>query len=98
MLGRRHLVVLGLYRNAQSPKLLIHIPHKGGNSLSNDTIIMVIQLLALCRHSAEKSSSGINQIFSSKVFFPVYQEILLLRTNGRLNGAAALISKKTEES
>ena len=60
MLRRGYLIVLRFHRYAETPKLLIEVAHKLCYSLSNNTVVVVIQLLPFCRHCPKKSSSGVN--------------------------------------
>ena len=79
MLGRCNLIMFRLYRYPEAPKFLIQVPHKFSYSLSNNAVVMIIELLTLCRHTAEKCSSGVNQVLPFQVFFPIYKKILLFR-------------------
>ena len=83
MLCRCNLIVLCLCCYAQLPALLVDFLHVCGDSLTDGSEIMVIHLLSLRRHSTEKSSSCIDQIFSLEPFLLINQEILLLSSNGR---------------
>ena len=83
MLCRCNLIVLCLCGNAHLPQLNVDLLHKGSNSLTDGSEIMVIHLLSLRRHSTEKSSSCIDQVFSLEPFLLINQEILLLSSNGR---------------
>ena len=64
VLCRRNLVVLRLGRDAQLPKLFIHIVHVGTDPLADGAKVMVLQLLPLGRHGAEQGASGVNQVLA----------------------------------
>ena len=64
MLRRSRLVMLCLRSNAQFPKFFVQFFHKRTDALTDNTIIVVIILLAFRRHCAEQRTSSINQVFS----------------------------------
>ncbi len=82
VLGRGHLVVLGLGGDAQLPKLLIDLVHIRADPLPDRAEVMIVHLLSLGRHGAEQGTAGIDQILALQVLLPVHQEILLLRAYG----------------
>ena len=98
MLSGSYLVVLCLGRNAQLPEFFIHILHESANPLTDDTEIMVIQLLALRRHCSKQGSSGKDQVFSLEIFLMIHNEILLLHTYGRKNLPGSRVSEKTKQT
>ncbi len=53
MLGRSHLIVLGLRRHAQLPQLFVDVLHVGRDPLADRPEIMIVQLLAFWRHRPE---------------------------------------------
>ena len=64
MLGRRHLIVLGLGEDAQLPQLVVEILHKGGDSGTDRAKIVILQLLSSGRFGAKKRPAGHDQIFA----------------------------------
>ena len=64
MLCRCDFVVLCLCRNTQFPEFFVYFFHKTGNSLTNNSKIMVIELLTFRRHGTKECTSGKNQVFS----------------------------------
>ena len=98
MLCRCNLIVLCLCCYAQLPALLVDFLHVCGDSLTDGSEIVVIHLLSLRRHSTEKSSSCVDQVFSLEPFLLVDQEIFLLSSNGRRYFFGSCISEKAEKS
>ncbi len=94
MLRRGSLIVLGLPKHAQLPKLYVQLLHKGGDPFLDSTEIVVVKLLPLRRHRAEQRSPGENQILSLKIFRLVDNKILLLRTHRTRNTGNIRISEK----
>ena len=78
MLCRCDFIMLGLCRDSELPELDIHIVHESADPLTDGSEVMVVHLLPLRRHSPDKSTSGIYQVFSGKEIFPVDDKILLL--------------------
>ena len=64
MLCRSHLIVLCLGRNTQLPQFFIDIFHESGNSLTDRTKVMILQLLALRRHCTKQCTAGKYQVLS----------------------------------
>ena len=85
MLSRCYFVMLGFSKYAQLPQFFVQILHEGQYSLFNDTKVMVFQLLATRRFSAEQGASTVYQVFTFFPHFFVNQEILLFRTNGAVD-------------
>ena len=98
MLCRSNFIVLRLRSYTEFPALFIYFFHIGRNSLTDRTEIVVIHLLSFRRHCTEKSSSGIDQVFSLKPFFFIYKEIFLFCPYRRSYFLRGLISKKSEKS
>ena len=71
MLGRGHLVVLGPGRHPQLPQFHVQILHISAHPLADGAEVMVLQLLALGRGSAEQGAPGEDQILPLKVLFSV---------------------------
>ena len=82
MLCRGHLVVLCLCRNAKLPEFLVNRLHVSTDTLTDDTKVMVVQLLALGRLCAEQRPAGVDQIVALVVHGLINKEVLLLRADG----------------
>ena len=67
MLAGSNFVVLGLGGNAQLPQLLVQLLHKFGDLGTDDTEVMLLQLLTLGRGSTEQSAAGEDQILTCLV-------------------------------
>ena len=80
MLGRSHLIMLSLCKNAELPEYLVEIPHVKSYPLLYRTEIMVLKLLAFGRRSTEKGPSAEHQVLTLHVVFMVNDKILLLGT------------------
>ena len=98
MLCRSYFIVLCLRRYSNLPEFYINIFHKSGNSLTNRTKIMIVQLLAFRRHCSKERASRIDQIFSLAEFFGINQEIFLFRSHRRSYFLRCCISKQTDQS
>ena len=55
--------------------------HEAADALPDGAVVVVVQLLALGRRSAEQRPAGVDQVFSLLVVFEIDQEILLLRAH-----------------
>ena len=64
VLCRCYFVMLCLCRNTQFPEFFIYFFHKTGNSLADNSKIMIIQLLTFWRHGSKERSSGKDKVFS----------------------------------
>ena len=98
MLCRSNLIMLCLGRDTKFPAFFVYFFHICGNSLTDTSEIMVIHLLSLRRHSTEQCSACVDQVFSLKPFFFIYQEIFLLCTYGWSYFLGSCISKKSEQT
>ncbi len=96
MLRRSHFVVLSLGRDTHLPQLFIDLAHVCGNSLADGAEIMVVQLLALGRHGSEEGAAGVDQVLALEVFLPVYDEIFLLRADGRNDLGGGGVAEQTQ--
>ena len=83
MLCRCNLIVLCLCCNTHLPQLNVDILHKGSNSLTDGSEIVIVHLLSFWRHCAKQGTSGVDQVFSLQEFLCIYQEVFLLRSYGR---------------
>ena len=98
MLCRCNLVVLCLCCYAQLPALLVDFFHVCGDSLTDGSEIVVIHLLSLGGGSTEQGSSGENNIFTLQSLGRIYQEIFLLRANGRQYFGSFCIAEQADDT
>ena len=98
MLSRRHLVMLCLRGNSESPELLVDIFHIGRDPRTERSEIMIIQLLPLRRHRSEQRAAGEDQIHSLQIFFTVNNKILLLGADRRCYAHRPVIPEQPEKS
>ena len=70
--------MLGLCADAELPEFHVHIAHKSGDALPEHAEVVVVELLALCGHTAEERAAGVNQILPLQILFAVNEEIFLL--------------------
>ena len=82
MLAGSNFVVLGLGGNAQLPQLLVQLLHKLGDLGTNDTEVVLFQLLTLGRGGTEQGAAGEDQILTGFVIFLLNKEVLLLGADG----------------
>ena len=78
MLGRGHLVVLGLGQNAQFPQFFVQFLHVGGDTGLDRTEIVVLQFLTLGRLSAKEGASRKDQVLTLVIHIFINQEVFLL--------------------
>ena len=88
MLGRGHLVVLGLAVDAQRPEIFVQILHIGRHTGTDSAVVMVVQLLTAGRLGAEQGTAGHPQILPLVVHLFIHQKILLLRADAGDDPAA----------
>ena len=98
MLCRSCLVMLCLGRNTQFPQFLIYVLHVCRYFLPDGSQIMVIHLLALRRHSAEKRASRKGQVLSLHKILITHQKIFLLRSHGGGNFLGRCITEKADQA
>ena len=96
MLGRRHLVVLGLGQNAQLPQLLVQIGHVFRHTGLDGAEIVVVHLLTLGGLGAEQGAATEGQILPLVEHLPIHQEILLLRANGGSDTLHVLVAEQVQ--
>ncbi len=82
VLGRGHLVVLGLGGDAHLPQLDVQILHVGGDPVLDGAEVLVFQFLALGGRGAEEGAAAGHQVEALQIVFLVDQEILLLGADG----------------
>ena len=85
VLGGGDLVVLRLGQHTQLPQLLVQLPHEGSDPGLDGAVVVVVQLLPLGGTGAEQRAAAELQILPEVIHFPVNEEVLLLRSNGRGN-------------
>ena len=93
MLCRSHFVVLRLCRDSDFPKLFIDILHECRDPLADRPEIVIVKFLSLRRHRTKECTSCIDQVLPLLKFLCIYQEIFLLRSNGRCHLFGSCISK-----
>ena len=81
VLGRGHLVVLGLGQNAELPQLMLQVLHVLRHPGLDGAEVVVLQLLALGGFGAEEGPAGEEQVLPPLADALVDEEILLLRTH-----------------
>ena len=98
MLPRRDLVVLGGGGDAHFPQLHIQIRHKRADALTDDTEVLILQLLSLGRGCAEQGTAGVNQISAFEVFIAIDNEIFLLRADGRCDLFHIVLAEQAQQT
>ena len=98
VLGRRHLVMLGLGQYAQLPKLLVQLLHKSGNAGADGTEVVILQLLPFGRFGAEQRAAGKDQILTLLEGRLIHQEILLLRPYRGVDPRADGVAEQPEDA
>ena len=98
MLGRRHLVVLGLGEDAQLPELIVQILHKGGNSGADRAKIVILKFLSSGRLGAKERSACHDQVFALLVQLLVKQKVFLLGAHLGDDPGGSRISEETKNT
>ena len=98
VLRRRHFVMLGLGSHAQFPAFLVYFFHVAGNPLADGSQIVVVHLLPLGRHGAEKRPAGIDQVLPLEPFFFINKEIFLFRSYRRSHSLRCGVAEKAEQT
>ena len=98
VLGRGHLVVLGLGQNAQLPKLVVQLCHIGRHSGLDHAEVVVVHLLALGGLGAEQGAAGEDQVFAFLVHFLIHKEILLLRAYGGADVSDGVVAEQPQDA
>ena len=95
MLSGSHLIVLGFCKYAQLPKLIVKILHEGLYAAFNNTEIMVVHLLTLWGHSAEKRAAGIYKVLAFVIILFIHKKVFLLCAyGGEHRGHIAVAEKR----
>jgi hypothetical protein len=84
-LARSDLVVTGLRRDAEAPQLAIEIHHERQDPLADRAEVLVLELLALGRRSAEQGPAGEEK------------EVLLLGADVREDLAGAVVAEPAQD-
>ena len=92
------LIMLGLGKHADLPKLVVQLLHKCGDSRLDSAEVMVVKLLTLGRSCAEKGSAGIYKVFSLIVELLVNKEVFLLGADGGLDRGDILVAEELQHS
>ena len=98
MLGRGHLVVLGLGQDAQLPQLLVQLLHKGGYPGLDGAEVVVLQLLALGGLGPEEGPAGEAQVPALLPQLGIHQEILLFRARSGAYPLYLRVSKQAQNA
>ena len=85
VLGRGHLVVLGLGAHAQLPQLLVQLVHEGAHLRAQRAEVVLLQLLALGGRRAEEGAAGEDEVLTLLVVLLLDEEILLLQAHGHVH-------------
>ena len=95
VLGRGHLVVLGLGQDAQPPQLVVQLLHERLHPGLDDAVVVVLQLLALGRLRAQQRAAGQQQVLAGVHHALIHQEVLLLGAH-RDHRRGALIAEQLQ--
>ena len=91
VLGRSHLVVLGLRGNAQRPQLIVELLHELVHRGANGAEVVLLQLLALHRRIAEQRAAREHDVEALLIVLLGDEEVLLL-------GARVVVTRSDESS
>ena len=94
MLRRGDLVVLRFCGYAELPELFVQLAHKRLYARLYRPVIVVVELLSLRRFCSEKRSPRENEVLATVKELFVYEEIFLLRADGRHDLFDAVVSEQ----
>ncbi len=94
MLRGGNLIVLCLCGDAQLPELLVEILHVCADALLDDTEIVILHLLSFRSRRAKKGTARKHQILPLQIEILVYEEVLLLRTDGSRDLGSPCVPKQ----
>ena len=87
--------MLGFCKYAQLPKLIVKILHEGLYAAFNNTEIMVVHLLTLWGHGAEKRATGIYKVLAFVIILFIHKKVFLLCAyGGEHRGHIAVAEKR----
>ena len=96
VLGRRHLVVAGLDRDAELAHLQLGLQHAGEHPLGDRAEVVVVELVALGRLGAEQGAAGGDQVGALEEVLLVDQEVLLLGADRGEDALALLVAEQPQ--
>ena len=97
MLGRSHLIVLGLRQNSQLPELLIQVVHVGLDPRLDGSKVVIVQLLALGRPGSKQGPARKDQVRTLLKGLLVHQKVFLLRADGGGDPLHIRLSKELQD-
>ena len=98
MLTGGALVMLGLAEDTEAPKLLVEILHEGGDTGTDRTEIVIIQLLTLGRLGTEEGPAGQAKILTLRVQALGQEEVFLLGTDTGDDLPGLIVAKKPQDT
>ena len=88
----------GLGRDAQAPELAVEIHHEGQHALADGAEVLVFELLALGRGSAEEGAAGEDEVRALLGQASVDQEVLLLGPDGGEDAAGGGVAEPAQDA
>ena len=98
VLGRGHLVVLGLRGNAERPQLVVELLHELVHRGTNGAEVVLLQLLALYRRIAEQRAAREHDVEALLVVLLGDEEVLLLGAEGRGHAVGRIVAEQVEHA
>ncbi len=98
VLGRGDFVVFRFGANAKLPQLLVELVHEFLDAGLNGAEIVVFHFLVFRGRGAKQGAAGVNQVFALLKVLLVDEEVFLLGTERRFDGADVLVAEKLEHA
>ena len=98
VLGRGHLVVLGLRGNAERPQLVVELLHELVHCGTDGAEVMLLQFLALYRRIAEQRAAREHDVEALLVVLLGDEEVLLLGAEGRGHAVGRIVAEQVEHA
>ena len=98
VLRRRDFVVLRLRHYAELPELLVELCHELRDARPYRAEVMVVELLSLRRLRSEERAPRVAQVLALFVELFIYEEIFLLRADGRRDVRRGVVAEEAQNA
>ena len=98
VLGRSHLVVLGLRGNAEGPQLVVELLHELVHRGADGAEVVLLQLLALHRRIAEQRAAREHDVEALLIVLLGDEEVLLLGAEGGGHAIGRVVAEQIEHA
>ena len=98
VLGRSHLVMLGLRQDPQFPELIVELFHISGHTGLDDAEVMVIHFLSLGRLCAEQGAARKAKVGAPFIHFLCDKEVFLLRPHRAGHSLYGVVAEQAQDA